>query len=68
MHPKYVNEISVYADTYFTGFNENLKIIMNVLCGDKHVNKFLWHRVPNIEEHILPTHTLASLSSQITHF
>lgn len=41
MHPKHINEISVYADTYFTGFNENLKIRTNVLCGDKHVDKFL---------------------------
>ena len=26
MHLKHINEILVYADTYFTGFNENLKI------------------------------------------
>lgn len=32
MQSKHIDEISVYANTCFTGFNENLKIPTNVLC------------------------------------
>ena len=48
MHPKYVNEISVYADTYFTGFNENLKIEDENFSGvaKKLKDKILTYSVP----------------------
>lgn len=64
MQSKYIDEISVYADTCFTGFNENLKIRTNVLCGQI----CLTQRVPNIEAHIIPTHVLASISPQTAIF
>lgn len=41
MQNKHINGISAYADSCFTGFNENLKIRTDVLCGNKHSDRFV---------------------------